>query len=107
MKIIENPTEYPETYLHVEECKSGTAWIMPLRGNASLDLEKQVRAFVRANWGGELFVLPPFMPRIAGDYYAKVMTDGRTPDSVVCWDSAGFYLTSDLDEVRAASLKRS
>jgi hypothetical protein len=105
MKIIENPTEYPENYLHVTECRSGTTWIMPLRGNASLDLKKQVRTFVRLNWGGELYVLPGFMPRFDGDYYGKIMMDGRHPDSVVCWEGAGFYLTPDLDEVRTECLR--
>ncbi len=32
------------------------------------------------------------MPKLNGDYYARIMTDGRPPESVVCWSSGGFYL---------------
>lgn len=84
--------QFPDCYLHVTECRSGQTWIVPLRGNASLDLEYQIRKWVKAEFGGELRLDPPIMARLEGDYYGRIMTDGRSPDSVICWDGGGFYL---------------
>jgi hypothetical protein len=83
---------YPDCYLHVTECRSGTTWIKPLRGNAKLCLESQLRKWIKEEFGGELRLDPPLMPKLDGDYYGKIMTDGRPPESIVCWDGAGFYL---------------
>lgn len=87
-------TEYPEVYLHVTECRSGQKWIMPLRGNSLLDLKHQVKKWIKQEYCGELALDGEFMPKLDGDYYAKIMTDGRPPDSVVCWTGGGFYLKS-------------
>ena len=84
--------KYPETYLHVEECRSGETFVVPMRGNSSLDLKKQVKKWIKNQFGGELVLDGNLMPRLSGDYYAKIMTNGRPPDSVVCWESGGFYL---------------
>lgn len=105
MQIIKgHPEKTPDTYLFVREERSGETWTMPLRDNASLDIEKQVRTFVRLEWGGELFVVPPFGKSGLCDYSATIYMDGREPDSATCWASCGFFLTPDLDEVRTASL---
>jgi hypothetical protein len=87
--------KYPDTYLHVRECRSGQEWIVPLRGNASLDLKKQVKKWVKNEYQGAFRLDGELMPKLDGDYYARIMTDGRPPDSVVCWTSGGFYLTSN------------
>ena len=84
--------QYPDTYLHIEECRSGETFIVPMRGNSSLDLKKQVKKWIKNEFGGELVLDGNLMPRLSGDYYAKIMMDGRPPDSVVCWESGGFYL---------------
>lgn len=86
---------YPETYLHVYDCKSGEEWIVPLRPNSLLDLKTQLRKWVKEEFAGELFIDGALMPKLDGDYYGKIMTDGRPPDSCVCWEGAGFYLTSE------------
>jgi len=65
---------------------------MPLRGNSVLDLTKQVRKWVREEFSGELRLNGDIMPKLDGDYYGKIMTDGRPPDSVVCWEGGGFFL---------------
>ena len=88
-------TTYPDCYLHVTECRSGETFIMPLRGNASLDLTHQVKRWVKQEFGGELRLDGEIMPKLEGDYYAKIMTDGRPPDSVICWDGGGFYLKGE------------
>ena len=31
-------------------------------------------------------------PSLCGPNYAAIITDGRTPDSVIVWESADFYL---------------
>lgn len=87
--------KYPDQYLHVTECRTGQAWIIPLRGNASLDLKKQLKKWIKREFGGELRLDGTLTPRVDGDYYGKIMTDGRAPDSVVCWEGAGFCLTTN------------
>lgn len=84
--------KYPDCYLWVEECRSGETFIQPIRGNEKLDLKKLVKKWIKKQFCGELFLDGNLMPRLSGDYYAKIMTDGRPPDSVVCWTSGGFYL---------------
>lgn len=86
--------KYPDTYLHVTECRSGETFIVPVHGNSSLDLKRQVKQWIKIQYARELKLDGELMPRHAGDYYAKIMTDGRPPDSVVCWTSGGFYLKS-------------
>ena len=85
-------TQYPDCYLHVRECQSGQEWIVPIGDNDSIDLEKQVKAWVKQEYGDELELSPPLMPKLDGDFYGKIMTDGRPPESVVCWTGGGFYL---------------
>jgi hypothetical protein len=82
----------PETYLHVLECRSGQEWIFPIRGNALLDLKHVVKRWIKQEFCGECRLSGKLMPRLEGDYYGKIMMDGRPPDSVVCWDGAGFYI---------------
>ena len=84
---------YPDCYLHVQECRSGQEWIMPIRGNAKLDLTRLIYRWVKQEFSGELALDPP-ITRHEGEFYARIMTDGRPPDSVVCWTSGGFYLRS-------------
>jgi hypothetical protein len=88
------PETYPETYLHVYDCKGGTEWIMPIRGNGTLDLKRQIKNFCKKAFGGELTIDGDIMPKLDGDYYGKIMTDGRPPESVICWNGGGFYLKS-------------
>ncbi len=87
-------TTYPETYLHVRRENDGQEWIMPMRGNSLLDITHQIKRWVKREFGGELKLNGKIMPKLAGDYYARIMTDGRSPDSVVCWNSGGFYLSA-------------
>ena len=82
----------PECYLHVTECRSGETWVLPIRGNGLLDLRHQIARWTRQEFDGELVIDGKLMPKLDGDYYGKIMTDGRPPDSVVCWDGGGFYL---------------
>lgn len=85
-------TKYPDCYLHVLECRSGQTWILPIRGNGLLDLRHQIKRWVKQEFCGEIALDGGIMPKLEGDYYGKVMTDGRPPDSVVCWQCGGFYL---------------
>jgi len=67
---------------------------MPLRGNSVLDLKHQIKKWIKQEFYGELKLDGSIMPKLDGDYYGKIMTDNRPPDSVVCWDGGGFYLTA-------------
>lgn len=88
---------YPETYLHVQHCRSGQEWIVPIRPRQTLDLERRVKEWIRSEFCGEFRLDGDLMPRLDGDYYARIMTDGRPPESCICWQGGGFYLKSDLD----------
>lgn len=89
--------KYPDCYLHVEECRSGETFIQPIRSNEKLDLKKLVKKWIKKQFGGELFLDGDLMPKLQGDYYARIMTDGRPPESIVCWTSGGFYLKSSYE----------
>lgn len=86
---------YPDCYLAVEECRSGTYWIAPLRGNALLDLKHQVKRWIKSEFGGAFRLNGNLMPRLQGDYFAQIVTDGRPIDSTVVWQSGGFYLVNN------------
>jgi hypothetical protein len=86
--------KYPNCYLHIDECRSGQTYIMPMRGNSLLNIKHQIKKWIKKEFGGELMLDGEPMSRLAGDYYAKIMTDGRPPDSIVCWTSGGFFLKS-------------
>ncbi len=87
--------EYPDCYLHVLECRSGEEWIVPLRGNSSLDLKYQLKKWIKSHFDGECRLDGEIMPKLDGEFYGRIMTDGRPPESVVCWEGAGFYLKSN------------
>lgn len=89
---MKEETKYPDCYLHVTECRSGVEWIVKIRGNATLDLKRRIKAWIKREFCGELHLDGEIMPRLEGDYYAKIMMDGRPPDSPICWTSGGFYL---------------
>ncbi len=88
----EETKTYPDCYLHVRECRSGQEWIQPITGRMVLDLETRIKHWCKTEMNGELALDGEIMPRLEGDYYAKIMTDGRSPDSAICWDGGGFYL---------------
>lgn len=85
-------TQYPDCYLHVRESRSGEEWIVPIGDHDSIDLRTQLNAWVRTQFAGELTLDGEIMPKLDGDYYGRIMTDGRPPDSCVCWAGGGFYL---------------
>lgn len=104
----------PDCYLYVRECRSGQTWIVPsqaprgsgktdfgltLRGNSTLDLERQIKKWAKSEYAGELRLDGKIMPRLEGDYYARIMTDGHPPDSIVSWESGGFYLKQSFQHL--------
>lgn len=84
--------KYPDTYLFVEESRSGETWIMPIRANEHLDLKKLIKKWIKKHFCSELVLDGEIMPRWQGEYYARIMTDGRPPESAICWTSGGFYI---------------
>lgn len=82
--------KYPDQYLLVKECRSGETWIIPFGPDDTLDIRHNVKKWIASD--GEL------MPKLSGDYYAAIITDGRPPDSVVVWQSGGFYLKPNEKE---------
>lgn len=84
--------KWPDQYLYVTQCSSGDKWMVPLRANAKLDLKRQVKRWIKDWFGGECVLNGNLMPRLEGDYYAVIITDGRPPTSVVVWQSGGFFV---------------
>lgn len=84
---------FPETYLHVRHCQTGEEWIRPMRGNSRMDLATQVRKWIKEEFLGELFLVDKIQPKLDGEYYGQIIMDGRGPDSGVCWEGGGFWLT--------------
>ncbi len=90
-KTMDEPQKYPETYLHITECSTGDEHIMEISGNKTLDLELRIKEWLKREYCGEVILDGELMPKLDGQYYAKIMTNGRPPDSVVCWEDAGFF----------------
>lgn len=91
---MKTETVYPDQYLHVRECRTGQEWIVPLSDSVPLVLEDRVREWIQSEFSDELELDGGFSPALEGDYYAQIMTGGNPPDSVVVWESGGFYLKS-------------
>lgn len=86
--------QYPDCYMHVRDCKSGENWIVPIRARQTLDLKRRLKEWIKSEFCDELKLDGDITPRLDGDFYARIMTDGREPDSVICWTGGGFYLKS-------------
>jgi hypothetical protein len=82
------------THLHVRELNSGREWMAPIRGNAILDLERRIDAWVKAEFCGELRRSGGIMRGLDGDFYARIIMDHHDAARGHCWDGAGFYLES-------------
>lgn len=80
-----------ETYLYVYDCKTGEEFFKELKDDDILDLESQVINWVNEHFCGELEIDLPLCD-FQGDYHASIKTDFNSPDSVISWESAGFYL---------------
>jgi len=81
-----------EVYLFVEDCRTGQEWFVEIDEDVPLDLEEQVSLWVEEQFEGELKIDGKLMPALEGDYYAQIKTDWAPKNSVVCWESGGFYL---------------
>lgn len=86
----DRPAPY-ETYLYVYDCKSGEEFFKELKDDDLLDVETQVIHWVKEHFAGEAEVDLPFCFH-EGDYHASIKTDFNSPDNVIVWESAGFYL---------------
>lgn len=86
-----NPGPF-EQYLLIEECQTGELSAIELGPDDPLDLETLVDRWVAERFGGELMRDGELMPKLQGDFYATIHTDWRPLDSVVVWESGGFYL---------------
>lgn len=81
-----------ETYLYVYCCRSGEEFFREIKDDDILDLETQVIAWVEGQFDGEVELDLPIIHGIEGDYYASIKTDFNSPDSLISWESGGFYL---------------
>lgn len=80
-----------DCYLHVEHCQSGETYIQEIKPNWTLGLKTRVKYWLKTEFSGELALDGELMPSLQGEYYARIMTDNRQPDSIVCWTAGGFY----------------
>jgi len=88
-----NPKVCPPQYLHVRECRSREEWVIPIAEDTPLNLKALVAEWVENEYSGEMALDGELTPGLDGDYYARIILDGRAPDSVVCWTGGGFYLS--------------
>jgi hypothetical protein len=86
----DRPAPY-ENYLYVYDCKSGEEFFKELKDDDLLDIETQVIHWVKEHFAGEAEIDLPLCD-FEGDYYASIKTDFNSPDSVIVWESTGFYL---------------
>lgn len=84
-----------DCYMVVRECRSGREWVRPVRKREKVDLEALIRKWAKEEFNGELRLDGKLIPKLDGDYYARIITDGRPPDSGVVWSASGFYLKGD------------
>lgn len=87
------PAPY-ECYLYIYDCKSGQKFFKEIKDDDILDLETQVIHWVKDYFGGEAEVDLPLIHGMEGDYFASIKTDFNPFDSVISWESAGFYIKS-------------
>jgi hypothetical protein len=86
-----NPITYPDKYLHVSHEESGETWIMPIADDDPLSLEKLIDKFLLQQFGGELERDGEIDDYVKlGDYYARIIMDGRPPEDKISWQSCGF-----------------
>jgi len=81
-----------ECYLYVYHCASGEEFFREIKDDDLLDLETQVIHWVKDYFGDEVEVDLPIIHGIEGEYFASIKTDFNAPDSVISWESGGFYL---------------
>jgi hypothetical protein len=81
-----------DCYLIVEHCQSGETYVQEIKPNWVIGLETRIKHWLKTEYCDELALDGELMPSLPGEYYARIMTDNRQPDSVVCWDAAGFYV---------------
>lgn len=81
-----------ETYLQVEDCRSGDTWSLEIGPDEPLDIEALICRWADSEFCGELTLDGEIMPQLQGDYYAAIITDWRPTDSCVVWEGGGFYL---------------
>jgi hypothetical protein len=81
-----------ECYLYIYDCKSGQKFFKEIKDDDILDLETQVIHWVKDYFSGEAEVDLPLIHGMDGDYFASIKTDFNPFDSVISWESAGFYI---------------
>ena len=86
----DRPAPY-ENYLYVYECQTGDEFFKELKDDDLLDVETQIIHWVKEHFAGEAEIDFPLCD-FEGDYHASIKTDFNSPDSVIVWESAGFYL---------------
>lgn len=91
MKQLASPAPY-ECYLYVYNCASGEEFFREIKDDDLLDLETQVIHWAKDYFGDEVEVDLPIVHGLEGEYFASIKTDFNAPDSVISWESGGFYL---------------
>jgi hypothetical protein len=85
------PAPY-ECYLYICNCRSGEEFFKEIKDDDILDLETQVIHWVKDYFDDEAEVDLPIIHGLEADYFASIKTDFNSPDSVISWESAGFYI---------------
>lgn len=90
--MITEGAAVPETYLLVECMSTGEQWIQPIHGRKTLNIKLRIKEWILNEFCGEAELDGKLDLRLSGEYCAKIITDSRPIDSIICSGSAGFYL---------------
>ena len=91
-----NLTLLPNDYLHIIENRSGQSWVVPISDDTPLDIEELIKNWIETEYSGYCVLNGDIDSDHIGcaEYSARILLDGAKLDSVICWQSAGFYLTA-------------
>ena len=83
---------YPDQYLLITDNQSGEDKIYPLSARVKLDLKLRIKVALKEEYCGEIALDGDLIPAgHGGDYYAAIITDGRSPEDSIVWESAEFF----------------
>lgn len=85
------PSDYPETYLFVENLKSGDVFIQTIQPNWKMHLETRIKYWLKNDYGDE-YRYDGKSVMGGGDFYAAIKTDHNPPRSVKVWEACCFYV---------------
>ena len=86
------PSDYPATYLYVEDLETGEKYIHEIMPHHKLHLATRIKYWLKKEFNGYMILDGPIATPAVGPYYACIKTNHRPPESPVSWDSCSFFI---------------